>query len=52
MLFPFAIGNQSVTIVPQPASLSISKDVPYGRTCSPVDPEGHAWFFTTPRKTD
>ncbi len=52
MLFPFAIGNQSVTIVPQPASLSISKDVPYGRTYSAVDPEGHPWFFTTPPKAD
>jgi uncharacterized glyoxalase superfamily protein PhnB len=24
------------------------KDVPYGRTYSAVDPEGHPWFFTSP----
>jgi uncharacterized glyoxalase superfamily protein PhnB len=26
------------------------KDVPYGRTYSAVDPEGHPWFFTSPPK--
>jgi uncharacterized glyoxalase superfamily protein PhnB len=28
------------------------KDVPYGRTYSAVDPEGHPWFFTSPPKAD
>ena len=28
------------------------KDVPYGRTYSAVDPEGHPWYFTTPPKAD
>jgi uncharacterized glyoxalase superfamily protein PhnB len=26
------------------------KDVPYGRSYSAVDPEGHPWFFTSPPK--
>jgi PhnB protein len=26
------------------------KDVPYGRTYSALDPEGHPWFFTSPPK--
>jgi uncharacterized glyoxalase superfamily protein PhnB len=26
------------------------KDVPYGRTYSAIDPEGHPWFFTSPPK--
>jgi uncharacterized glyoxalase superfamily protein PhnB len=26
------------------------KDVPYGRTYSATDPEGHPWFFTAPPK--
>ena len=29
-----------------------TKDVPYGRTYSAVDPEGHPWHFTTPPKAD
>jgi uncharacterized glyoxalase superfamily protein PhnB len=26
------------------------KDVPYGRSYSAIDPEGHPWFFTSPPK--